>query len=603
MAIEALPDEEIFLRDQSRQLYHAWTKFCDRLPEGQRDEMSKGTPSLKFLHESVAKASQTWTEKRGGTRIGRVKGVFTRLCDNFTSHSNLVSVLPVDDKYVTLLTGSLSAIAQASINHQELADGVAESLDELSQDMVYWNRLISEYSDTAILQRYIMELYVVVFEFLTEIFTQWSRSSWKRFIKSFDENAFQNIFSEKRNRIKAIEQRMKKHAELEFQRSTREQLRITNALQEEIKQRQTHMELRFQAMMQDQPSQQQLIMKLGTDLYRLLLSQGVAIPPHEILHERPQLTSSVATLCLPAPVAPEWKEASMNSSSPKPNEERGNVAPSYKEDRGGFDRQITLALLAPITAKYNQDIQNIVAITSRASNITIDHHVKRRIDAWTTSQQSDSIWLQGPHEISHPSQNTLTAVCLVALSNNSDIPCLSYFCSLEVHASGHPRIPSCRDMLLDLVKSFIVQLLLLLPEQVGDTTSLSPERFAKLVDPGVELDDALSLLHDLRAHAPPYLHCVIEAAQEVEDRSDSKHTRNLLRVLRELVESPRLGNVPGARDQGRQQAEKVIKVCLTTDGYVDALAELAQKGAVEKVQIHEETHVDGTGDGSSLMPH
>ncbi|KAK7994453.1 hypothetical protein PG991_016041 [Apiospora marii] len=78
--------------------------------------------------------------------------------------------------------------------------------------MAYWNGLISLFPEQDMMQRYIMELYTVVFEFLTEIFTQWSRSSWKRFIKSFDEQAFHELFVEKRKRIKAIENRMQRHA-------------------------------------------------------------------------------------------------------------------------------------------------------------------------------------------------------------------------------------------------------------------------------------------------------------------------------------------------------------------------------------------------------
>ena len=69
---------------------------------------------------------------------------------------------------------------QASTNHQQIASGVANSLEELSQDIAYWNSLITDHGNPKLIHRYILELYVVVFEFLTEIFTSWSKSSWKR---------------------------------------------------------------------------------------------------------------------------------------------------------------------------------------------------------------------------------------------------------------------------------------------------------------------------------------------------------------------------------------------------------------------------------------
>ncbi|KAI4167237.1 MAG: hypothetical protein LQ343_007373 [Gyalolechia ehrenbergii] len=146
MATQFVPDEEAVLLSQSRKLYAAWAKFCNQLPEDQRQDNSDNIPSLNHLFQSVDKASKTWQEKREGKASGRLKHIFARLCNDFKDHSKLVSIVPREDKYVCLLTGSLSAIAQT-------------------------------------VHRYIHELYVVVFEFLTEKFTSWSRSSWKRFEK------------------------------------------------------------------------------------------------------------------------------------------------------------------------------------------------------------------------------------------------------------------------------------------------------------------------------------------------------------------------------------------------------------------------------------
>lgn len=47
--------------------------------------------------------------------------------------------------------------------------------------MAYWNELIAEYGSEPMMHRFIIELYVVVVEFLTEVFVQWSRSPWKRY--------------------------------------------------------------------------------------------------------------------------------------------------------------------------------------------------------------------------------------------------------------------------------------------------------------------------------------------------------------------------------------------------------------------------------------
>ncbi|KAL8707334.1 MAG: hypothetical protein Q9220_007624 [cf. Caloplaca sp. 1 TL-2023] len=206
IAVEFAPEEEAVLLQQSRKLYAAWQKFCHRLPESQRvDENS--VPSITTLFRSVEEASQTWQDERKSRRLGKLKQIFTTLCSCFKDHSNLLSIVPTNDKYICLLTGSLSTIAsvrrafcngvnlpfisaskfgsfpnldQASTNHQAIADAVADSIDGLGQDIAYWNVLIKGSQDSKAVCRYVRELYVVVFEFLTEIFTNWSRSSWKR---------------------------------------------------------------------------------------------------------------------------------------------------------------------------------------------------------------------------------------------------------------------------------------------------------------------------------------------------------------------------------------------------------------------------------------
>ena len=68
------------------------------------------------------------------------------------------------------------------MNHVDIASGVAESLQEFSENIVFWNGVIQEHGHTESILRCIMELYVVVFEFLAEIFNQWSRSSRKRYV-------------------------------------------------------------------------------------------------------------------------------------------------------------------------------------------------------------------------------------------------------------------------------------------------------------------------------------------------------------------------------------------------------------------------------------
>jgi len=98
--------------EQSRKLYAAWDKFLQGLPKEQRQDLVGKPPNLRYLYNAVEKASNTWQDDREGQKRGRLKQVFSDLCGSFRDHSNLLKVIPSDDKYICLLTGSLSAIAQ-----------------------------------------------------------------------------------------------------------------------------------------------------------------------------------------------------------------------------------------------------------------------------------------------------------------------------------------------------------------------------------------------------------------------------------------------------------------------------------------------------------
>ncbi|SPJ90367.1 uncharacterized protein FTOL_13248 [Fusarium torulosum] len=218
---DLVPDEEAVLIDQSRRLHAAWSKFRRDLPKDQQVQIEgRDLPDINYLVATVKKASETWQSDREGSKLGKLKSKFHSLCETCQDHSSLLSIIPKDDKYVTLLTGSLSAIAQATINHQNLAEGVADTLDDLSHDIDFWNRQMREHGNIPSLRKYIQELYVVVFEFFTEIFNKWSKSGWKRVLTSFDNGAFNEIFTTKKDRLSAIERRMERYVNLEFRHRT-----------------------------------------------------------------------------------------------------------------------------------------------------------------------------------------------------------------------------------------------------------------------------------------------------------------------------------------------------------------------------------------------
>ncbi|KAL8649651.1 MAG: hypothetical protein Q9210_004275 [Variospora velana] len=560
MVIQSVPDDEVLLLSQSRKLYAAWANFRQRLPDDQRQELAGEVPSLQYLFRSVEKASESWQEERDGKTSGRLKQVFARLCNNFKDHSTLLLVLPKEDKYVCLLTGSLSAIAQASTNHQEIANAVADSLEELGQDMAYWNSLITGDTSLKTLHRYIRDLYVVVFEFLT----------------SFDERAFEKLFSEKKGRICAIEQRMLHLTTLDFQIGVNEKV---NKLEEGFQKI-------FECQEGSATDQRRLFLELGTSIQRLL---------DERADQRTlQITEVEHALALgsgiPLTLQPKHpQESTMAHHHPEFKE---IVVSDYSYRRNGILDAIPLLKIA-----CTHEIQALLDMTTQASQLMIDAEVQRQLFQWNKDPSFNNLWIQGPHEVSNPSQNTLAAVCLVALSRQNDIPCVFFFCALTPVDRGDNGQWSTERALMNMVKSLAIQLIFLLPETFVSMRNLSLNRFERLQNDLLGIEGTLDLLQDLRSLVPPYLHCVISGIEHLEDRGDEQHSRNLLRVLSTVTggyKHSARADLHQHRDRANEQAEKVseslqtTKTCFTTDGHADSLAQLVEQDCLMKVEYSDE---------------
>ncbi|KAF4498784.1 hypothetical protein FAGAP_5038 [Fusarium agapanthi] len=67
---------------------------------------------------------------------------------------------------------------------------------------------------------------MIVFEFFTEVFNIWPKSGWKCFLTSFDDGAFNRLFTAKKERMLAIERRMERHVNLDFRHRTTECLEM-----------------------------------------------------------------------------------------------------------------------------------------------------------------------------------------------------------------------------------------------------------------------------------------------------------------------------------------------------------------------------------------
>ncbi|KAL8707817.1 MAG: hypothetical protein Q9225_007699, partial [Loekoesia sp. 1 TL-2023] len=337
-----------------------------------------------------------------------------------------------------------------------------------------------------------------------------------RFLTSFDERAFDKLFNEKKGRIHAIEQRMLRVTTLEFQKG----------MTEKVNRLETGFRMIFDRQKDSVLGQRDLLLELGANIQKLL-EQHTGQPALH-LAEREDRFAANSTSEFLSNESSQSTESTRSSSVDSVTRSGNYVSVEMKHSQTSIAivpsvchrREAILDILKPLRTKYARHVQALLDMTYRASQLMIDFQVQKRLVSWNKESNSNTLWIQGPYDVSSPSQNTLTAVCMVALSRQSDIPCISHFCNINPPAHSPNSRSSHQGALMDMVKSLVIQMAFLIPATFVTTIDFSSQRLEKLRQDALSIDDALNLLRDLRSLAPPYLHCVIDGAQDLEDRDD-----------------------------------------------------------------------------------
>lgn len=396
------------------------------------------------------------------------------------------------------------------------------------------------------MQGYIRDLYVVVFEFLTEIFTEWSASGWKRFVNSFDKKSFDRLFTSKREKMRQISARLEREANLETQKRVR------------------RMETAFMTTLQSTDRNvvaelKEMLLKLGTSEQRLLEGLDTNKQQHALVTTGPpQETSSLI--------------------------DRDELDPSVEDEVQQLTvylRRDLLNSLLELRMNLTAQRKALLRLLDRASHLQVDRRVAYRLQTWLRGTNTTCLWVQGPPHVAEPSQNTLTAISIVTAARTNDVSVLSYFCGL-----GTKNMTSRRIGLREMLKSFVTQLITLLSESISTDIDLSPVRFRFSAADSATLAELLSLFQDLRGLGPSHLFCVVDGLQQLEERSDREHTAEFQQVLKVLC------------DKGAE--ERTWKLCLTTDGYVDALALAVLDNLLDEINFEHEAD-DRFADDSCLL--
>jgi hypothetical protein len=250
---------------------------------------------------------------------------------------------------------------------------------------------------------------------------------------------------------------------------------------------------------------------------------------------------------------------------------------------------------------FKVEMRELVNMSSYATYLLVERQVHRQLTFWLQDLSSRNLWIQGPHGVVKPSQNSMTAFSIVALSHENNIPTVSYFCSLRY--DSYPELTR-RDALRAMLTSILAQFVLFLPTRGSTSVNLSLARFSSMAQKTPSIDELLRLIRDLRKAGPRYLHCIIDGIQILEDRSDPAYTKDLLLTIATLCELA--SDVPPQHRQEENDIEAfghsimITKTCFTTDGMMDGLSQAAEIDLIEKVDFGVDANDGIMGDSVSM---
>ncbi|KAK6948147.1 hypothetical protein Daesc_009911 [Daldinia eschscholtzii] len=142
--------------------------------------------------------------------------------------------------------------------------------------------------------------------------------------------------------------------------------------------------------------------------------------------------------------------------------------------------------------------------------------------------------------------------------------------------------PTLWALMMDMLRSIVVQLLLICPREIYTDIDLSTSRFEKLAETSASLHDSLALLRDVRAHVGDKLYCVIEGIQKIDEPDDLAHSAALEAILLEF--RSHISLLVSNTSLGSHIPRKTVKACFTSDGPTVVLTVMERQGQVVKIK-------------------
>ncbi|KAK3322846.1 hypothetical protein B0H66DRAFT_620668 [Apodospora peruviana] len=534
----------VHLERHKRKLVERWESFNSNHPGLQGEgvfQEGRGPPRLDSLLHAAQDAEAAW-EKKKESGIGKAKSAIENFMETMNNHSYLFSIIPSGDKYTSLITGVMTSITKAFVNHKKIAGLFSEALERITQDLATVRESV-RMSDTPQVKAHVVELYVAVFNFLCDAMDWYGGSRKKRLLVSFRQNYADDI-RKNTGEVKEAIHRIRLQADQATQSRAREThqdtkgiLHAVKSLHEKMENLEEGLELAAEKDRENPAASTAALEKLtgefmlilGRSAMRTLVATGEA-----------QQGGRKSPLYRHIDSADDLEEASEDIT-----DDMSDMA-SY------YTRADIQEATAPFLKQYFEDGRSEVLLALGGG--TEAHKVDRTFVFVV-------LWIEGPAAFT-PAERQLSVVamllCNSALDGEAPIPCVS-FTSKSTYFMQDPSDFMSRQekVLIAMLYSIAGQLTQLLPEELElelvATHTFEPQRFAALDGSFASASAALDLIESLLAYGPPTLMLILNRLQVAECPIATPHLERLVKLLKAY------------------DSENIIKVLFITQGSSSAL--------------------------------
>ncbi|KAI1408084.1 hypothetical protein F5Y13DRAFT_114612 [Hypoxylon sp. FL1857] len=480
-------------------------------------------PTIETLWTAVHQAQIRWDEKNG-KGFGRAKAHFSSFLETMEAHKYLFSIIPNGEKYTSLITGVITSIVKASVNHDSITEGFSRALQEISRDLNFVRRG-TRICDTAEMRGHIVLLYREVFAFLCYTM-KWFSSSWNRFKKAFDNRFYDKNVQQRVSRVQSLVQRVRDEINLMSEQTVHNIhldqrvgfVETYNRIDTRIDRLQTDLDEKFMG----------LTRMIGEQMSQTLMANA----QHELSNLKPRDLLMDKT--------------DDNSSSIK-------IARIPTQATAVMERE-DLEQLKRVLARFAEDGKGDSSGGSMGADLPlIPNEVAVDLQRWAQSRGSSLLWVEGPAY--GPFDETLPSIGtrIWAISEELDLPCIGFFAKTKY--AFESQTTSMKDAgIIAMLYSLNMQLADIVPATFEPVEALADLNLQRLDGTTRSIRTALGVLRALLSIIDPGIVCVICGFELVDCR---EHLSALVETIQLL---------------GGQPAERRLKVLFLSSGNCRALS-------------------------------